>query len=226
MKDATKEICGRVCHVLSTDSEPQCVLVKPLCTFERKLLVHECELIGQRAEKGFVMYAFEVREAELWKDGVGELLHYIEHCLLSIIKAHYAHLPIVLGGYSLGGLFALWCATRTATFSAVAACSPSLWMEGWEEYYAEHPSKAKYIYMSMGKQEEKTRKMPFALVGDRCRWQHERHLAEVGERHCCLKWHEGDHFTQSELRKATGFAWCISALTSGQPMEECTRSRL
>ncbi len=215
MKEIVTTIGERVCHILTTSSKPQCVIVKPLCAFERRLLVHECELTEQEAGKGFAMFTFEVDEKELWNDGVGELLRYIERHLMAAIKARYEGLPTVIGGYSLGGLFALWCTTRTAIFDAVAACSPSLWMEGWKEYYEHHPSRAKYIYMSMGKKEEKTKKMPFALVGERCRWQHAQHLAQVGEGHCCLRWHEGDHFAQSELRKAKAFAWCIAALTTG-----------
>ncbi|MCI6934799.1 MAG: alpha/beta hydrolase-fold protein, partial [Bacteroidales bacterium] len=169
MREEIIDIGKRTCHIITTDSEPQCVLVKPLCSFERRLLLHECALIEQEASKGFAMYTFEVEEAELWKDRVGELLAYIETSLIAAIKARYAHLPLVMGGYSLGGLFALWTTTKTPIFDAVAACSPSLWMQGWEEYYEAHPSKAKYIYMSLGKKEEKTNKMPFKLVGDICR---------------------------------------------------------
>ena len=40
----------------------------------------------------------------------------------------------VLGGYSMGGLFALWAACRTNAFSAVAASSPSVWFPGFTEY--------------------------------------------------------------------------------------------
>ena len=150
MREEIIDIGKRTCHIITTDSEPQCVLVKPLCSFERRLLLHECALIEQEAGKGFAMYTFEVEEAELWKDRVGELLAYIENSLIAAIKARYAHLPLVVGGYSLGGLFALWTTTKTPIFDAVAACSPSLWMQGWEEYYEAHPSKAKYIYMSLG----------------------------------------------------------------------------
>ena len=173
MREEIIDIGKRTCHIITTDSEPQCVLVKPLCSFERRLLLHECALIEQEAGKGFAMYTFEVEEAELWKDRVGELLAYIENSLIAAIKARYAHLPLVVGGYSLGGLFALWTTTKTPIFDAVAACSPSLWMQGWKEYYEAHPSKAKYIYMSLGKKEEKTNKMPFKLVGDICRRQHQ-----------------------------------------------------
>ena len=40
----------------------------------------------------------------------------------------------ILGGYSMGGLFALWAACRSDAFSAVAAASPSVWFPGFTEY--------------------------------------------------------------------------------------------
>ena len=46
---------------------------------------------------------------------------------------------VVLGGYSLAGLFALWAATRTDTMYGVAAASPSVWFPGWPGYEAAHP---------------------------------------------------------------------------------------
>lgn len=215
IKEDVVQVGGRACHFITcAATPPACVIVKPLCTFERRLRLHECALIAQEAQRGFAMAAFEVEESELWKDGVGKLRQFMLQPLMAAVKSRYAGLPLVLGGYSLGGLFALWCSTTTPIFEAVAACSPSLWMPGWEEYYAAHPSMAKHIYMSLGKKEEKTGKMPFRLVGDICRRQHLRHLAEVGEADCRFQWHEGDHFTDSELRKAKGFAWCIAAVSA------------
>lgn len=98
MREEIIDIGKRTCHIITTDSEPLCVLVKPLCSFERRLLLHECALIEQEAGKGFVMFTFEVEEAELWKDRVGELLAYIENSLIAAIEARYAHLPLVVGG--------------------------------------------------------------------------------------------------------------------------------
>ena len=46
---------------------------------------------------------------------------------------------VILGGYSLAGLFALWAATQTNALYGVAAASPSVWFPGWPEYEAAHP---------------------------------------------------------------------------------------
>ncbi|MDO4512325.1 MAG: alpha/beta hydrolase-fold protein [Bacteroidales bacterium] len=214
MKEEIIDIGGRACHFITTDAAPVCVVVKPLCTFERRLLHHEFSLTVQEAGCGFVMCAFEVEEPDLRPEGVDGTFGYLQNALLPAVEARYATLPLIVGGYSLGGLFALWSATKSRRFTAVAACSPSLWMPGWEEYYAAHPTQAKYIYMSLGVDEEKTRKMPYRLVGDCCRRQHQRHVEQLGPDCCHLRWHEGDHFTHSEHRKATAFAWCIKKVMS------------
>ena len=205
-------IGDRLCHFISTQRPPQCVVVKPLCTFERLRLEEEYALTDELAPQGFAMVAFEVERTDFTHTGFPALLHYIDTALLASIKARYSDLPLIVGGYSLGGLFALWCATQRDYFKAVAACSPSLWAEGWQTYYEQHPSKAQFIYMSMGTDEERTQKMPYKTVGDKCRWQHRKHLELVGEERCELRWHEGDHFTHSEQRKAQAFARCIEGL--------------
>ena len=55
------------------------------------------------------------------------------------LRERFGALPCIIGGYSLGGLFALWAARNTDAFTAVAAASPSLWINGWGEYAAAHP---------------------------------------------------------------------------------------
>ena len=45
----------------------------------------------------------------------------------------------ILGGYSMGGLFALWAAYQTDAFAGVAAVSPSVWFPGFAEYTVSRP---------------------------------------------------------------------------------------
>ena len=113
----------------------------------------------------------------------------------------------VLGGYSMGGLFALWAATRTDAFSAVAAASPSVWFPGFAEYLAGRGIRAGRVYLSLGDREEKTRNPVMATVGDRIREIH----AELLSRGipCCLEWNAGNHFADPEERMAKGFAWAM-----------------
>ena len=113
----------------------------------------------------------------------------------------------VLGGYSMGGLFALWAASRTDAFSAVAAASPSVWFPGFTEYLTESGIRTGRVYLSLGDREEKTRNPVMATAGDRIReihaWLRSRDIP------CCLEWNEGNHFRDLEMRMAKGFAWAM-----------------
>ncbi|MCR5296006.1 MAG: esterase [Clostridiales bacterium] len=113
----------------------------------------------------------------------------------------------ILGGYSMGGLFALWAACRTGAFSAVAAASPSVWFPGFTEYMFSGSVRTGGIYLSLGDREEKTRNPVMAGVGDRIREIHAWLQAQGIP--CCLEWNEGNHFRDLEERMAKGFAWAI-----------------
>ena len=203
------EIGGRNCHIIGEKQSEVTVIVKPLGEFERLLIEDECRLISEMSSVPFCMVAFEVTEADLRPTGAEDTYQYLERTLLPYIKDNIHPLRLILGGYSLGGLFALWSVTRTDAFDAVFAGSPSLWMKGWNEYADAHPLKVRYAYMSLGDKEECTRKQPFCIIGDRVRLQHKRHEAQLGTDHCILEWNEGGHFNEIELRKAKGVAWCL-----------------
>ena len=121
------------------------------------------------------------------------------------------HLPenikIILGGYSLAGLFALWASTQTALFSGVAAASPSVWFPGWMEFEQQHPIQAQCIYLSLGDREERTKNAVMAAVGDNIRTLHSR-LAERSK-DCTLEWNSGGHFKDADLRTAKAFQWTM-----------------
>ena len=136
--------------------EPQVLLIQPSARHEEKNdgVRREVELIAQASGKGFAMVFFDcvewARALMPWADDavsrdaeVGrhapDTLRFIEHTLLPWLRERFGALPCIIGGYSLGGLFALWAARNTDAFTAVAAASPSLWIKGWGEYAAAHP---------------------------------------------------------------------------------------
>ena len=114
---------------------------------------------------------------------------------------------VILGGYSLAGLFALWAATRTNTLYGVAAASPSVWFPGWSEYEAAHPIQAQCVYLSLGNREEHTKNQTMASVGDNIRALHSA-LTRHGTA-CTLEWNTGGHFKDVDLRTARAFAWVM-----------------
>ena len=118
--------------------------------------------------------------------------------------------PVILGGYSLAGLFALWAACQTDRFGAVVAGSPSLWAGDWPGYAAGHAMRARLVYLSLGDREERSRNQIFARVGDRIREEHRRLQQQLGEENTTLVWEEGGHFADPAARMARGFVWCLS----------------
>lgn len=217
MKEDIINIGGRVCHIISSLAiTTDYVIVKPLGEFEWRLLMTECEMIAQRSEVAFTMIAFEVIESDLRPDGAEHTYDYLCEVMMPYVREEYDGCRLILGGYSLGGLFALWCATRLDGISGVYAGSPSLWMDGWDEYADSHPVKAHVVYMGLGDKEEMTRKQPYTIIGDRVRRQHQRHLALMGSERCMLKWNDGGHFKDIELRKADGLAWVMNTIKANE----------
>ena len=133
--------------------------------------------------------------------------------ILDGILPRYPGLPVILGGYSLAGLFALWAAMQSDAFAAVAAASPSLWTEGWVPYARDHAPRAKDVYLSLGDREEVSKNAAIARVGDCVRAQHELLRGQLGPEHCTLVWEQGGHFTDNADRLARAFAWCLERLS-------------
>ena len=132
--------------------------------------------------------------------------------------------PVILGGYSLAGLFALWAGTRSERFRGIAAASPSVWFPGWIEYAEKYWQSAQEgtgqsdslkngpqrIYLSLGDKEERTRNQQMARVGDCIRRQHEI-LTAAGIANT-LVFEQGNHFKEPDLRTARAFAWVLKGL--------------
>ena len=67
--------------------------------------------------------------------------------------------------------------------------------------------KAKSVYLSLGKREEKTKNKTMARVGEAIGVQYD--LLKKAGTTCLLEWNEGDHFVDSALRTAKGLSWLI-----------------
>ena len=225
MKQQTT-IGGREC-LLYTDGQPQVLLIQTLGGHEHNSIDTEVELIRKAVPEPFVMAAFAIRdwEAELtpWHDPevsnrtivgelAGETLLYLTDELIPYLRKQYGTLPIVLGGYSLGGLFSRWAASESDRFAAVACCSPSVWIARWRDYSEQHPVHAQHVYLSLGDREEFTKDKAVAQVGDNIRWEHEHLKQTLGADHTTLEWNPGNHFMDGARRTARGFAWCIEKI--------------
>ena len=109
--------------------------------------------------------------------------------------------PCILG-YSLAGLFALYAAAKTNAFERVAALSPSVWYEGFAEFFAENLPERGRFYLSLGRKEEKTGNAVMRTVGDKLRAVQ----ALLGE-DVPLVMHDGGHYTDVSRRIAAAMEW-------------------
>lgn len=226
MNHKTSIINGRECF-LSDAINPKYILIQTLGNHERGIFDRTAELIAESCGVPFVLAAFQVFDWNLdltpWHDDsidrkaevgtkTGETLGYVTESLLPALEADYGKLPVILGGYSLGGLFALWSSMQTDRFSAVAAASPSLWIKDWLAYAKDRPVKAGKVYLSLGDQEEHVKNRSIARVGDSVRGEYELLQTQLGRENCTLVWNPGGHFQDGDKRLASAFSWCIKAL--------------
>ena len=141
-----------------------------------------------------------------------ETLHIIlDEILPGIIrKDKMSKQELIIGGYSLAGLFALWSSYQTDCFEGVAAASPSIWYPHFTDYMKKNSLHARTIYLSLGDREERTRNPIMATVGDAIRQGHM--ILKDSGADCILEWNKGNHFKDSDLRMARAFAWVMSRL--------------
>lgn len=118
---------------------------------------------------------------------------------------------LLIGGYSLSGLFAMWAFYELGIFTGAAACSASFWFPGWMEYTKQHMvHKKSRIYLSLGIKEEKTRNPVMAKVGEAARGMYQQLSEDMNVEKVTLEWNHGNHFTQPAERTMKGFAWLLS----------------
>ena len=194
------------------------VLIEPIHTVEG--IANEAEILRKLAGNNFLLRAVTVdwfRDLSPWPappvfgdtafgDGAQETLEQILKLTGEPGKQY------VLGGYSMGGLFALWAAYQTDAFVGVAAVSPSVWFPGFAEYTLIRSPLTGQVYLSLGDREEKTKNPVMAAVGDRIRELYDR-LRQQGIS-CCLEWNEGNHFMDPDRRTAKGFAWILKGINA------------
>lgn len=220
MKGAVIDISGIECY-LYKDSDAKFLLIQPVDEHDLEVLDQEIEMIKALSDKHFSFVAFMIKdwnqELTPWPappvfgkvpfgSGAEDTLKFITNQLLPEIQEALCH--ILLGGYSLAGLFALWAGYHSDKFEGVVAASPSVWYPKWIEYATSNTPRAKSVYLSLGDKEEKTKNPVMAQVGNAIRRQHEV-LTEQGEK-TILEWNIGNHFVDSGKRMAKGFAWVMN----------------
>lgn len=141
---------------------------------------------------------------EMYTGGGRETLTYIEQELLPFLQEKYrTNGEVCLAGYSLAGLFALWAGYESSSFTKIACVSGSLWMPGWDTYVQDKCIHAKYVYLSLGGKEEKTKHPKMAAIGERMKAQL-KHLQEA-QIPCFFELNPGGHFAGVDKRMGKAF---------------------
>ena len=220
-------IANRPCRLFGSET-PEFFLVQPSARHENASLESEIAQLDTLIDRPFLLVTIELedwtidllpwpdgnisRDPEAGKRGQGTL-DFILQDLLPELDRRYGPRPVVLGGYSLAGLFALWASSRTARFQAIAVASPSVWIHGWLPFAKKHLPLAEAVYLSLGDREEHVNNQAIARVGDNLRAYYELLRTRLDPEHCTLVWEEGGHFNENADRLARAFAYSVSCLS-------------
>lgn len=221
-------IHSKQCTIYTAES-PKYLLIQPVDEHDLEVLDNEAEELARRTAAPFILAAFRVADwnselspwaappvfgKQAFGDGAAQTLAFVESALIPELVTRFAlpeKIPVVIGGYSLAGLFALWSVYASARFSAAAAASPSVWFPKWDEYVRSHSPNAECVYLSLGDKEEKAKNKVMAAVGTRIREQY-----DLLRDRATLEWNEGNHFREPDIRTAKAFAWCVEKLEQGK----------
>ena len=122
-----------------------------------------------------------------------------------------APIKVIIGGYSLAGLFALWAGYQPdQPFDAVVAASPSVWYQDWLDYAAAHQPQSGAFYLSLGDREERSRTPILTTIATAIR--HQQQLLEQAHVVNTLEWNSGNHFQDNGQWTDIGFVWTMENL--------------
>lgn len=204
-----------------SDPSPKLLLIQPVDSHDMEEMDNEVAYIRSNCDVQFKLVAIQIKkwneELTPWPappvfgkipfgNGAEKTLNGIKE----LIDNDGSKLPVILGGYSLAGLFALWAGTQHH-FDGIVAASPSVWYEHWLEFSKDNVMHAEHVYLSLGDKEYRSKTPIMATVND-CIHQQQEILEQQGT-DCCLEMNPGNHFQDNGERTAKGFVWAIKRLT-------------
>ena len=229
MKKLNFKIEEKECVLYTNENKKtEYILIQPVDEHDMQLLDNEVKYISENTDKSFSLAAFKIEDwnSELtpWEmpllrgkgnfgDGVGKTLEFIREKLIpnlvKLMNIQENNVKYVLGGYSLAGLFSLWCGYQTDIFVGVVGASPSVWYKDWIKFVKNNEILVKNVYLSLGDLEEKTKHQVLSKIGDNIREYFEilRNYEDLEK--YVLEWNEGNHFRNSDIRMGKGFVWLV-----------------
>lgn len=115
----------------------------------------------------------------------------------------------IIAGYSLAGLFAVYCLYKTNLFHQAISCSGSLWYPNFLDFAKENVflGKPEKIYFSLGNKESKTRNELMAKVEENTKTLEQFYKMQGIQ--TIYEENEGNHFQDVSLRLAKGIYWSL-----------------
>ena len=227
MKKLNFKIEEKECILYTNENKKiEYILIQPVDEHDMQLLDNEVKYISENTDKNFGLAAFKIEDwnSELtpWEmpllrgkgnfgDGAGKTLEFIKEKLIpnlvKLVNIQGNNVKYILGGYSLAGLFSLWCGYQTDIFVGVIGASPSVWYRDWIKFVKNNEILVKNVYLSLGDLEEKTKHQVLSKIGDNIREYFEILRNSKDLEKCVLEWNEGNHFRDSDVRMGKGFVW-------------------
>lgn len=222
----TFSLQDRQCFAFANGA-PACLLLQPIDEQETRTLEQDLAILSASPCLSFLYAAFQIKdwncELSPWEappvfgnapfgQGAPATLDFILMQLLPYLHQHFSlpeNIPVILGSYSLAGLFALWAAYNTDSFTSIAAASPSVWFPNWLDYARQNTLLADSVYLSLGDKEAKSRNPMLASV-EQCIAEQYQILQEMSAVSSILEWNQGNHFKEPERRTAKAFRWCLN----------------
>ncbi len=206
------------------DNEAEFMVIQLISHEETAAMDQQYELINEHVSLAAVIVDDWNQDLSPWKaeavfgrqdfgDGAKATLEYITDSLLPYLEKNAGRkLPVILAGYSLAGLFALWSVYQTDIFAACMSASGSMWFKEWIDYAGSNTILTKTVYLSLGDREHRSRNPVMSKVKD-CTEKMYEQLKEKGVT-CTLEYNPGNHFVDVDKRCARGISWCLEVLRS------------
>lgn len=216
---------GVKCIVYKYD-EPKWLLIQAVDDHDIEKLDTQIEYMITHCINGFVLVAFKIsnwtKDLSPWvakspfkqddfgsgaKDTLSCVVNHIIPNIKSLFSINNSRMKICIGGYSLSALFALWCGYVCADFDAVAAASPSVWIDKWGGFITNAKMNAPKVYLSLGDREAETKNKMLQRVITNIKLQYETLKNDNIE--TILVFEQGNHFKDSDIRTAKAFVWIM-----------------
>ena len=143
--------------------------------------------------------------------GADKYLIKLTDSIIPAIKKEFGAEPeyMVIAGYSLAGLFAIYSLYKTDIFSRAVSASGSMWFPDFLEYIEKNDfvRKPDTVYFSLGDKEARTRNNLLSTVEVKTNEIY-RHYKDNGI-DTVFELNPGNHFKDADIRLAKGIAWIL-----------------